>query len=192
MKLPLHALLMLAASCSAADYEVLTLKDGRTLTGIYEGGKLSMEGGKVVLTIAETDIVRRTPVDAPAKRSEPEKAKAAPKKEDLQVSYAGMLAEVKALHERERAVEWDFYVAWVARADLSSVGPAALPADPKESEIAAFKKNQELNARLDGLRLHAKELHDVGVERFRFNQDTYTQFKNFFERCLPDYIASRQ
>src|SRR4051812_15426684 len=68
--------LLLAAGLSAQDSEMLTLKDGRVLTGVYDEarGSLLMENPKAVIAIRKEEIVTREPAQ-PAAVAEPKKRK---------------------------------------------------------------------------------------------------------------------
>lgn len=189
----LLALLLLAVAASAADYESITLKDGRTLVGIYDHGTLTMEDGKVSLPIAEADIVARAPAAAPI--AKPTSAKPAPR--STLNAYQEMTARATALRDDAKAtqgkaddLEAAFFAEWVSHADLSPLPVPALSADPRKSEKDAADQVRRLNMQLtefasDHQRLadekaYAAKHHGVTGGGANHNERS-ERFRNFFE-----------
>jgi hypothetical protein len=157
-------LLLLSVAITAADLEVITLKDGRCLTGTYENGRLSLEGGVVVLTVAEADIANRVPAPPPVVVSSPVTAPAAgpvtpaKAKPSARDTYLAAQAEAKRLRDQARAVEAAFVVEFLRHGDFAPVPVPTVGNDPRPSEKAAAEHARDLNSHLQGLREYAKQV----------------------------------
>ncbi len=131
-------LLCLLAICAAAESEVLTLKDGRKLTGVYDAQTGILDMGMAKIPIALADIDSRKP-------AAPEPAKAAEPAKD-----AALLGDPKTMTPEERAKKLAILRNLLERTKAQAQPAAAILAT-RQTELQAAQADRDLRAVQDGL-----------------------------------------
>jgi hypothetical protein len=171
MRLPLLLCLILTAAAAAADREVLTLTDGRTLTGVYDAdaGTIAMDGKAVVKVRADQVKARELapqPKSATAAMQAgepaaplPKAAKPAPPRETAATILAESAAAEAAEGERHKQAAADLFqqrrsrvAAWLMKANLDPLPLKPIGSDPRQSELLAHALAEQFNERLGALR----------------------------------------
>lgn len=171
-------ILAISAVAWAADQEVLTLKDGRQLTGIYDAKAGVLDMGMAKITVADADIAER-------RKAKPSEAPAAPADDGL-IDTKSKVATPEEAAKRVAAIDR------VLATYDERVSKARASVETDRREVADAERNPDLRAYADGAAERGRARTEGGEACRKQYKDASPKLVDQWEDRFEAQVADRQ